>query len=129
MHKEKEITQHILNTAGFKELNLLQQETLQSTRQHNDLVLLSKTGSGKTIAFLLPLLLRIKTNYTGIQALILAPSRELAIQIETVFKSLKTGHKVVTCYGGHAMSIEKTSGKIWYCNHVCRYRPRCRWCV
>jgi superfamily II DNA/RNA helicase len=109
MHKEKEITQHILNTAGFKELNLLQQETLQSTRQHNDLVLLSKTGSGKTIAFLLPLLLRIKTNYTGIQALILAPSRELAIQIETVFKSLKTGHKVVTCYGGHAMSIEKNS--------------------
>ena len=39
------------------------------------------------------------------------PTRELALQIEEVFKKLQTGHKVTTCYGGHSMSIEKNNLK------------------
>lgn len=104
-----DLIQHVLKNTGFRELNTLQQETLASVETNRDLIILSKTGSGKTIAFLLPLLLRLDKQKIGIQALILAPSRELALQIESVLKSLRTGHKVVTCYGGHAMSIEKNS--------------------
>ena len=94
---------------GFNELNELQQETLAMSQTKDDLLILSQTGSGKTFAFLLPLFLRLKENSKGIQAVILAPSRELALQIEGVFRSIQTGFKVLSCYGGHSMQVEKNS--------------------
>lgn len=94
---------------GFNELNELQQETLALSKTKDDLLILSQTGSGKTFAFLLPLFLRLKGNSQGIQAVILAPSRELALQIEGVFRSMQTGFKVLSCYGGHSMQVEKNS--------------------
>lgn len=109
MSKQQEIIQLVLKNTGFKELNQLQKETLKATKKNNDLVLLSQTGSGKTVAFLLPLLLQLNSEKNGIQALVLAPSRELAIQIETVFKSFKTDFKVLACYGGHSMQVERNS--------------------
>ena len=75
--------------------------------RHKDLVLLSPTGSGKTLAFLLPLLSNLDKRIDGIQALILTPSRELALQIESVFKSMSTGFRVGSCYGGHSMLYEE----------------------
>lgn len=109
MRKQEDIIQGALKSTGFAAFNDLQLQALKKCQNNDNLILLSQTGSGKTIAFLLPILLRLEPNLSGIQALILAPSRELAIQIETVFKSLKSGYKVVTCYGGHSMSIEKNS--------------------
>jgi ATP-independent RNA helicase DbpA len=98
-----------IKNAGFKALNELQEETLKLSEKHNNALILSQTGSGKTFAFLLPLFLRLDQNSTDIQAVILAPSRELAIQIESVFRSMKTNFKVLTCYGGHSMQVEKNS--------------------
>ena len=109
MSKQQEIVHHVLKNTGFQPLNGLQEETLRLGQKQDNLLLLSQTGSGKTLAFLLPILLNLKKEQIGIQALILAPSRELAIQIETVFKSLKTNFKVLTCYGGHSMQVERNS--------------------
>ena len=47
---------------------------------------MSPTGSGKTLAFLLPLVQSLKADVQGVQAVVLVPSRELALQIENVFK-------------------------------------------
>ena len=71
------------------------------------MVLLSPTGSGKTLAFLLPLLTTLTDEDKKIQVLIIAPSRELALQIETVFRSLGAGYKVNCCYGGRPTPTEK----------------------
>ena len=109
MKNQHEVIQHVLKNTGFTELNKLQEEALNQAQQSDDLVLLSQTGSGKTIAFLMPLLLGLDTKKKGVQSLVLAPSRELAIQIETVFKSLKTNFKVLACYGGHSMQVERNS--------------------
>jgi ATP-independent RNA helicase DbpA len=72
-------------------------------------VLLAPTGSGKTVAFLLPLLHDLNAKITGVQALILVPSRELALQIEQVFRLMGTGFKVNCCYGGHPMKTERNN--------------------
>ena len=101
----------VLSNIGFSELNALQQETLSKSETAHNLMILSQTGSGKTFAFLLPLFLKLESSSKEIQAVILAPSRELAIQIEGVFRSMKTNFKVLTCYGGHSMSVEKKSLK------------------
>ena len=130
MNKPQQIIDLALKSAGFASLNDLQRETIDAHAKHDQLLILSQTGSGKTLAFLLPLLCNLKQDSSDIQALILAPSRELAIQIETVFKSLKTNFKVLTCYGGHSMRTEinslteapavliGTPGRI--CDHITR---------
>ena len=101
----------ILNNLEFKDLKPLQKAALDESKEHNELILLAPTGSGKTLAFLLPLLRRLDDQQSGIQSLILAPTRELALQIEKVFRQLKSGHKVLTCYGGHPFSRERQSLK------------------
>jgi superfamily II DNA/RNA helicase len=99
-----------LDHLGIKDLNEMQQSVWKHYEKNDHLILLSPTGSGKTLAFLLPLIQQLDPNIQDkVQAFILAPSRELALQIETVFKSLKTGFKVNCCYGGHPMSIEKNN--------------------
>lgn len=75
----------------------------------NDLILTSPTGSGKTLGFLLPTLQLIQADKTGVQVLILVPSRELAMQIEQVFKQMGTEYKINCCYGGHSVRIEENN--------------------
>lgn len=87
----------------------MQQEALEKIPSHKDIVLLSPTGSGKTIAFLLPLLLGLRPDDKSVQALILVPSRELALQIESVFKKIGSAFKCCCCYGGHPIAEEKRS--------------------
>jgi len=89
----------------------MQEAALEAIQPGTDLILLSPTGSGKTLAFLLPLLKMIENNITGVQALILTPSRELALQIEQVFKQMQSGFKVNSCYGGHPMRTERNNLK------------------
>lgn len=79
---------------------------LDSTKNFQDVVLLSPTGSGKTLGFLFPLLRNLNPKLDTTQALILVPSRELALQIRDVFKSMKTDLKITCCYGGHPIKIE-----------------------
>ncbi len=87
----------------------MQQAVLKTAETKNEIVLLSPTGSGKTLAFLLPVLASLKTEITGVQTLILVPSRELAMQIENVFKSMGTGFKINCCYGGHDTKVERNN--------------------
>lgn len=74
-----------------------------------DVILLSPTGSGKTLGFLLPLLNLLDVAQATVQVLILVPSRELALQIEQVFKTMGTGFKINCCYGGHPVKIERNN--------------------
>ncbi len=83
--------------------------TLEAHKKADNIILLSPTGSGKTLAFLLPLLENLDPNETKTQAIILTPSRELAMQIEQVFRSLKSGFKITCCYGGHDINVESRS--------------------
>jgi ATP-dependent RNA helicase DeaD len=99
----------VLSAIGFNSLNSLQEETLEKSVTSKNVLILSQTGSGKTFAFLLPLFLNLDPEAKHIQALVLAPSRELALQIEDVWRSMKTNFKVLSCYGGHSISTEKKS--------------------
>ncbi len=99
----------ILENLQIAELNKMQLATIEAAKESSDLLLLSPTGSGKTLAFLLPVLSALDPNQSGVQALILVPSRELALQIEQVFKQMNTGYKVNCCYGGHPTRIEKNN--------------------
>ncbi|MCL4121337.1 UNVERIFIED_CONTAM: hypothetical protein GTU68_004685 [Idotea baltica] len=86
----------------------IQQKTIPLLlNKKEDVVALAKTGTGKTLAFLLPLIASLKTNVTDIQALILVPSRELAIQIEQVLRTMGSGFKVNAVYGGRPISKDK----------------------
>ena len=93
----------------IESLNPMQESAIESWREGKDLILLSPTGSGKTLAYLLPLLETLKPEVKGVQAVVLVPSRELALQIDQVFKSMNTPYKVMSCYGGRpAMEEHRT---------------------
>jgi superfamily II DNA/RNA helicase len=98
--------QQILAHFGIENLNTMQQEAQKAIVKDRDVLLLAPTGSGKTLGFLLPVLQMLKPNINKVQCLILAPSRELAMQIEQVWKKMATGYKVNLCYGGHSMAVE-----------------------
>ena len=99
----------ILKALRIDSLNAMQLQAVEAISKHKNVILLSPTGSGKTLAFLLPLLKSFTESTHGIQAIILTPSRDLALQIEQVFRSMNTGFKVSCCYGGHKMSVEKNN--------------------
>jgi len=105
----EEANRSYLKNLGIEDFNEMQQETIEKSASQINLMLLAPTGSGKTLAFLVPLTNKLRKDAAGIQAMIIAPSRELCIQIEQVFKSMKTGFKVSTCYGGHSSKIEQQS--------------------
>ena len=85
---------------GIDYLNPMQQEMQQMVRREHQLVLLSPTGSGKTLAYLLPLLQLLDSTQDMLQALVLVPSRELAIQTVDVVKRICSEARVLACYGG-----------------------------
>lgn len=102
----------ILQRLKIDALNSMQNEALERFEDNKDLILLSPTGSGKTLAFSLlieKILLKDKKNQ--IQVLIVVPTRELALQIETVVKNVIKGQKVLCVYGGHDTMTEKNALK------------------
>ncbi len=96
----------ILSNVGVEALNPMQQAAQKAILNNNNTLLISPTGSGKTLAFLLPLVQLLRPEKQTVQCLILTPSRELAMQIEQVWKKMATGFKVNVCYGGHPMATE-----------------------
>jgi superfamily II DNA/RNA helicase len=106
-----EIIDKMLSHLRIEGLNELQSDALETAQQDGDLVLLSDTGSGKTLAFLLPILTFLDEKQTGTQALVIVPSRELALQIEQVFKTMGSGFKITCCYGGHLRETEENNLK------------------
>ena len=99
----------ILSRLDIDALNDMQKASIGANEKHDNLVLLSATGSGKTLGFLLPILQLLDPDKKKIQAIIIVPSRELALQIEKVFKSLGTYFKVTCCYGGHLRETEENN--------------------
>nr|WP_316745709.1 DEAD/DEAH box helicase [Pedobacter gandavensis] len=103
------MVEKILEKLKITSLNEMQQASLAATGKGSDVVLLAPTGSGKTLGFLFPLLNNLNADVKGVQALVLVPSRELALQIEQVFKQMGTGFKVNCCYGGHPVKTERNN--------------------
>ncbi|MGB5417425.1 DEAD/DEAH box helicase [Algibacter sp.] len=99
--------QDILDKLNIQALNPMQEEAIPIIEEATNTILLSPTGTGKTLAFSLPLLKVLNPESTEVQALIIVPSRELAIQIEQVIRSMGSGYKVNAVYGGRPMSKDK----------------------
>lgn len=103
----------VLENLKIEALNPMQEASIDAWREGKDLILLSPTGSGKTLAYLLPILESLKPEVKGVQTVILVPSRELALQIDQVFKSMNTPYKAMSCYGGRpAMEEHRTMKNI-----------------
>jgi len=109
MKKKKYSIDTILSNLKIDALNEMQLASVEANKKHSGVILLSSTGTGKTIAFLLPILELLDESNRNTQALIVVPSRELAIQIEQVFKLMGTGYKVTSCYGGHKRETEENN--------------------
>ncbi len=83
------------------QLSDMQEESLRAILHGNhDVVVLSPTGSGKTIAYLLPLTQIVSADDERPQAIVVTPGRELALQSADVLKSMGSGLRTMACYGG-----------------------------
>lgn len=102
----KQIKEQITKATSITELNEIQLAT--ASFHGNRLILLAPTGSGKTLAYTIAMLQRLDPQNAGKgpMALVLAPSRELAVQIYHVIRPVARGFKTVAFYGGHRMSHE-----------------------
>jgi superfamily II DNA/RNA helicase len=84
----------ILKKLHIARLNTMQEEAQLAIPSVKNTMLLSPTGTGKTIAYLLPTIGLLDASCKNVQLLILVPSRELAIQIEQVIRNMGAGYKV-----------------------------------
>ncbi len=99
--------QKILSKLRIEQLNEMQQHAAEAILgSDGDVVLLSPTGSGKTLAYMLPLLELLDADSSQVQALVITPGRELALQSDTVLRSLGSGFRSASCYGGRAAMDE-----------------------
>lgn len=97
----------VLEKLGIEQLNDMQQEARQVILgTKDDVVVLSPTGTGKTLAYLLPLTQLIDAESDEVQALVVVPGRELALQSDTVLKSMGAGLRSQSCYGGRTAMDE-----------------------
>lgn len=109
--REKEFLPLVKDKLGIAELNPMQIKMMQSASVQQDIILLSPTGSGKTLAFILPLLKLLKPSTGRIQAIVIAPSRELVLQIAGIVRTIAAGFKTTVLYGGHKVEDEVNSLK------------------
>ena len=84
-------TADVLSNLKIEKLNEMQEASIDAIKHNTDVILLSATGSGKTLAFLLTVAQALDPEVNDVQALIIVPSRELAIQIDDVFRKMGTG--------------------------------------
>jgi len=109
MQKKNDSVKDILSQLDIEKLNPMQVAAIEAIQLQKDVILLSATGSGKTLAFLIPITQSLDPLNKNTQAIIIVPSRELALQIEKVFKSMGTSFKVTCCYGGHLRQTEENN--------------------
>ena len=101
--------QDALRRLNIDALNTMQMAALAHCRANSSMVLLSPTGTGKTLAFLLPLLERLDQRRSGVQAVIILPSRELARQVFEVWRAMATPFQMTALYGGRPLEQEVAS--------------------
>lgn len=107
MANEIKDQQDILAKLNIEALNPMQEEAIAVIEKTVNTILLSPTGTGKTLAFILPIIKSLDKDNPEVQALIVVPTRELAIQIEQVVRNMGSGFKVNAVYGGRAKSKDK----------------------
>ncbi len=97
-----------LRDLGYTEPFPIQERAVQPILDGTDVIGQAKTGSGKTAAFGLPLLQLVDPRANRVQALILAPTRELAVQITEELRKLGKymGVRIVTVYGGQSINVQ-----------------------
>ncbi|GLS26923.1 DEAD/DEAH box helicase [Marinibactrum halimedae] len=98
-----------LKDIGYEQPSPIQQQSIPVLLQKRDLLGLAQTGTGKTAAFALPILANIDLSVNSPQALILAPTRELAIQVAEAFQTYAKGVKgfhIAPIYGGQDMRAQ-----------------------
>jgi len=106
--KEKDICDNIRSRLAISELNPMQKRMSGITAK-GTVTLLAPTGSGKTVAFAIPLLKSIPEPAGQVSAVVMAPSRELVMQIADVLRPIAAGLKTTALYGGHPMQEEINS--------------------
>ncbi len=100
-----------LGAVGIEQLNDMQLQTLAAFRGGGDIVVLSPTGTGKTLGYLLPLLEMLHEDISSVQAVVVLPTRELARQVADVWKMMATGFKAFCLHGGRSVNEEIASMK------------------
>lgn len=96
-----EISQQIMDKLGISRLNQMQQDTYHAIADNNgDVVVVSPTGTGKTLAYMLPLAGLIDKANDALQVVVIVPNRELAKQSEEVLSGMGVGIRSLCCYGG-----------------------------
>ncbi len=96
-----------LKQLSFEEFNEMQRSAFDTLESDNDTLLLAPTGSGKTLAYAIPLLAKSSADNNELSTLVIAPTRELVLQIQEVILQTKSGISSVVCYGGHSITTEK----------------------
>lgn len=97
-----------LELAGYTTPTPIQEKTLELILNKWDILGIAQTGTGKTAAFAVPIIERAFTDNEKTQALVLCPTRELALQTTEVFRRLSTGTKLrtVSVYGGQSATVQ-----------------------
>lgn len=106
----------ILKKSGITEPTPIQEESISFIKEGKDVIAEAATGTGKTLAFLLPIFQNISPNINTVQGLIVTPTRELAIQITEESTKLKEAKdiNVLAAYGGKDIGaqLKKLKGNI-----------------
>lgn len=110
--KEKDLLALINEKLGVESLNEMQRLMLDKSKKNKNIILLSPTGSGKTLAFILPVINTLKKDAGRVQCVVIAPSRELVMQIAKVARQITPGFRVVELYGGHKVEDEVNALKV-----------------
>jgi ATP-dependent RNA helicase DeaD len=97
-----------LNNQGINTPTAVQEQTIPKIMKNKDVMAEAQTGTGKTLAFLLPMFQKFDTDSKNIQGLILTPTRELALQITEEAKKLaiNTDVKILSVYGGQDINSQ-----------------------
>ena len=99
----------VLDEVGYETPSAIQAQTIPLILEGKDVVGQAQTGTGKTAAFALPLLSRLDLQQKDPQVLVLAPTRELAIQVSEAFQKYAhhmKGFHVLPIYGGQDYSVQ-----------------------
>jgi superfamily II DNA/RNA helicase len=107
MVKSNKTKKELLSKLGIEEQNEMQIAVEKAILQNSEIMISSPTGTGKTLAFLMPIFELIDDELEGVQAMIIVPTRELGIQIEQVIRQMGTGYKTNVVYGGRTIKKDK----------------------
>ncbi len=110
--REKEFLPAVKERLCIEQLNEMQLKMMAQASEQRDIILLSPTGSGKTLAFTLPVMKLMKPSTGRVQCVVIAPSRELVMQIAGVMREVGRDFRVTALYGGHNVEDEVNSLKV-----------------